>query len=69
MLCNIVTGQIAEENVNVNKSVMNGKALMTKFTEKLPQGFRSTQETQRGRRNPLEKNNTVSSQFSQEYVI
>ena len=35
-LCNIVTEQIAEENVNVNKSVLNGKALMTKFIEKLP---------------------------------
>ena len=41
-LCNIVTGQIAEENVNVNKSVSNGKALMIEFKEKLPQGFRST---------------------------
>ena len=39
-LCNIVTGQIAEENANVNKSVLNGKALMTKFIEKLP--LRST---------------------------
>ena len=41
-LCNIVTGQIAENKVNVNKSVCYGKSLMTKCTEKLPRGFRST---------------------------
>ena len=41
-LCNIVTGQIAEDNVNVNKSVLRGKELMELFIGKLPQGFRST---------------------------
>ena len=36
LLCNIVTGQIAAIILNVNKSVLNGKALVTKFKEKVP---------------------------------
>ena len=71
-LCNIVTGQIAEENVNVNKSVMNGKALMTKFTEKLPQGFRSTisstvitmTDTKRQKKSPGKEQYSIESIFS-----
>ena len=40
-LCNIVTGEVADNNVNVNESVQRGIESMKEFERKLPQGFKN----------------------------
>ena len=40
-LCNIVTGEVADNKVNVNNSVQRRIESMKDFERKLPQGFRN----------------------------
>ena len=70
LFCNIVTGEIAENDVNVNKSVLEGKVSMTEFIKKLPQGFRSpisslvTTMTKRKKNSPGKEHYNTESVFS-----